>query len=429
MHSFRVFGLIFCLLGGGAPVCARDEAPPAPPCEASAPVPGLPIPMDASRAESLRLARIHVRMALGQHRAQYSVYCTIRSVGHAGKPKPVQIGLPLLYEPALGARRLPISRAASEISVSWDDKQAPSALIEGQHPHAQLPPLADWGRVRYWIAATVTPDAENRVLAYHFTVPLAESGVTAPPTALFRLAYLPAWGGARAESGTMETIFSELYPAQAATNMNGAAESAPGVLAWDFLNRPAADGGSDARIEAGGALSPDGKTWKAPARPAAGVRVHADYRIAANCTGGADPMGSPCSAENLKKAGAGFWKSDGTTVPELLITPDSPKRTLALLIRSGLTPEIQAAADPAARTHPETTFAMHARPSRVRVDVNEGEKVYTVHLRDDWQPQLLTLLDTGSPVKSIRLTLEQAYTGTGGQECYLQSIELVDPAR
>ncbi len=408
-----------------SPAPEASLAPLAPEC--TAPLPGIPIPMDLGRAETLRLTGVRVTVALGQHEAKYAVYCTLHSLGERNKP--VTIGLPLLYAPEKGVRKLPVSHAVTGIMASLNDMKVPFALTEGAHPNADSPALADWSRVRHWITATVKPTADDQVLVYTFTVPLAENGCVSAPQALFRLPYLAAWGGARAQSGTVEVLFSEIYPQDARHNMAGAKTDETGRIVWNFLDHPTTDGVNAMRVEVGGALSPDGQAFESPMRGKKTVRVHTDYKIEANATGALDPLGAPCSAENLRSPSGGFWKSDGSRVPELRLTPARPRRSLALVVRSGLTPGILGTADPVARSHPETAFSLHARPSRVRVDINDGEKVYAVKLRDDWQPQIINLLDTGSPVRSVLLTIEQAYAAGAGNSCYLQSIEWVDPAR
>lgn len=407
------------------PAATPAKAPTPLPPESTAPLPGIPIPMDLQRAETLRLAGVRVTVALGQHEAKYAVYCTLRCLGEPGKP--VTIGLPLLYAPEKGLRKLPVSHAVTGIMASMNDLKVPFALTEGVHPNADSPALADWADVRHWITATVKPTHDNQVLVYTFTVPLAENGCVTPPQALFRLPYLAAWGGARAQSGEVEVFFSEIYPQDARHNLAGAQTGDGGRIVWNFLDNATSDGINAMRIEVGGALSPDGKTFESPMYGKKAVRLHAAYKIEANGTGAHDPMGTPCSPENLKSPVGGFWKSDGGKTPELRFTPDHPSRSLALVMRSGLAPGILGTVDPVARSHPETAFSLHARPSRVRVDINDGEKVYSVKLRDDWQPQLIHLLDTGNPVRSVLLTIEQAYTGGAGNACYLQSVEWVDP--
>ena len=71
---------------------------------------------------------------------------------------------------------------------------------------------------------------------------------------------------------------------------------------------------------------------------------------------------------------------------------------------------------------------MYTRPRSILVDINNGEDTYTVTLSDDWNPQTITLLDKGKPVNSIKLTLQEAYPGTTDSSCYIQSIQLIDPA-
>lgn len=454
MHAASIFGLAACVLaaaGASAPAApAPPAAPPAPapapavvvpppaapnPApvaglplapESTAPVPGIPIPMDLARAETLRLTGIRITAAVGQHEAKYTVYCTLRCLGDTGKP--VTIGLPLLYTPEKGLRKLPVSRAVTDMMVSFNDMKVPFALTEGTHPNAAAPALGDWAAVRHWITATVKPTRDDGVLVYTFTLPLAENGCVTPPQALFRLPYLAAWGGARPTNGTVEVLFSEIYPQDTRHNMQNARVGEGGLIVWDFLNNATTDGKNAMCVEVGGSLSADGKTYESPMRGKKTVRVHTDYSIQANGTGATDPMGAPCSAENLKSVAGGFWKADGTRIPELLLTPARPRRSLALIVRSGLAPGILGTVDPVAQNHPETAFSLHPRPSRVRVDINNGEKVYAVKLRDDWQPQAIYLLDTGQPVRSVLLTLEQAYTGSADGACYLQSIEWVDPA-
>lgn len=448
MPTVPIAGLAFLLLAAGVALAhdadSSSRTVPAPPPqstlpaaapakapapllpESTAPLPGIPIPMDLRRAETLRLSGVRVTVALGQHEAKYAVYCTLRCLGDPGQP--VAIGLPLLYTPEKGLRKLPVSHAVTGIMASMNDMKVPFSLTEGAHPNADSPALADWAGVRYWITATVKPTHDNQVLVYTFSVPLAENGCVTPPQALFRLPYLAAWGGARAQSGEVEVYFSEIYPQDVRHNMAKARADEGGRLVWNFLDNGTSDGLNAMRIEVGGALSPDGKTFDSPMRGKQAVRLHASYKIEANGTGAHDPMGSACSVENLKSPTVGFWKSDGSRIPELRLTPDRPRRSLALVVRSGLAPSILGTVDPVARSHPETAFSLHARPSRVRVDINGGEKVYSVKLRDDWQPQLINLLDTGSPVRSVLLTIEQAYTGGAGSACYLQSIEWVDPA-
>lgn len=454
MHAASIFGLVigtFVLattaVQGALPELATVAPPPSPcpappspaptpeprpaaalplPPESTAPVPGIPIPMDLGRAETLRLTGIRITASIGQHEAKYTVYCTLHCLGETGKP--VTIGLPLLYAPEQGTRKLPVSRAVTDIMVSLNDMKVPFALTEGAHPNADSPALRDWAPVRHWIAATVKPDRDDRVLVYTFTVPLAENGCVTPPQALFRLPYLAAWGGARPQNGTIEVLLSEIYPQDARHNMQNARVAEGGLIVWDFLNNATTDGKNAMRVDVGGSLSADGKTYESPMHGRKTVRVHTDYAIQTNGTGASDPMGAPCSAENLKTPAGGFWKADGERVPELLLTPAHPRRSLALIVRSGLSPNILGTVDPVARSHPETAFSLHPRPSRVRVDINEGEKVYAVKLRDDWQPQAIYLLDSGKPVRSVRLTLEQAYTGSADGACYLQSIEWVDPA-
>lgn len=457
MHAASIFGLAACLFAAGhsgaqnapspapaalkapaasAPIAGGQSAgelqPPArtagvlPAPECTAPVPGIPIPMDLSRAETLRLTGIRITSSVGQHEARYTVYCTLRCLGE--KRQPVTIGLPLLYTPEKGERKLPVSRAVTDIMVSMNDMKVPFALTEGAHPHADSPALGDWATVKHWITATVKPTHDDQVLVYTFTLPLAENGCTAPPLALFRLPYLAAWGGARVQTGTVEVLFSEIYPQDTRHNMQNARITDGGLIIWDFLNNATTDGRNAMRVEVGGSLSPDGKWYESPMHGKKSVRIHTDYTVQTNGTGTTDPMGAPCSAEHLKLPAAGFWKADGTSVPELLLTPARPRRSLALLVRSGLSPAILGTVDPVARNHPETAFSLHPRPSRIRVDINNGEKVYAVKLRDDWQPQAIYLLDTGKPVRSVLLTLEQAYTGSADGACYVQSIEWVDPA-
>ncbi len=425
------------------PATPAAPAPaPAPPQEQTAiqaPSAGLPILFDIRQAETVKLRDVRVQIAFLQHEARYSIACTLEDIRTKGKAHPIDIAVPIWYNPAANERKLPFAQAVTGISVSKNDLKQKFVLAEGKHPQHGTPAFRDFDDTRHWIQASMKTDPGLQVVNFTFTLPYssgsrikepATGAVEIPAPGLsFHLPYLSAWAGEPLRSGSATFIHSEIYPQDVDIKLDNLERAENGTATWDFVKHPLpADRQNTFDIFVGQPciVTGDTCTWKNGAK----YHLSTDYDITASSTLPKDIMGNECSAENLKTPGSGLWAENTPGDGEgeyLLIKPKNPRRTQGILIQTGVTPSVQSTVDPTARTHPATTYSMYTRPRSILVDINNGEDTYTVTLSDDWNPQTITLLDKGKPVNSIKLTLQETYPGTTDSSCYIQSIQLIDP--
>lgn len=428
------------------------EQPPAPAAQPPATAPqqeqiatqppaaGLPVLFDIRQADTVKLRDARIQIAFLQHEARYSITCTLEDIRTKGKAHPIDIAVPIWYNPAASERKLPFAQAVTGISVSKNDLKQKFVLAEGKHPQHGTPAFRDFDDTRHWIQSSMKTEPGLQVVNFNFTLPYssgsriknAENGIIEIPAPglSFHLPYLSAWAGEPLRSGSATFIHSEIYPQDVDIKLDNLERAENGTATWDFVKYPLpADRQNSFDISIGQPciVSGDSCTWKNGAQ----YRLSTDYDITASSTLPKDIMGNECSAENLKTPGRGLWAENTPGDGEgeyLLIKPKNPKRTQGILIRTGVTPSLQGTVDPTAHTHPATTYSMYTRPRSILVDINNGEDTYTVTLSDDWNPQTITLLDKGKPVNSIKLTLQEAYPGTTDSSCYIQSIQLIDPA-
>ena len=423
------------------PAAPVAPAPAAPQEQTSAwaPSAGLPVLFDIRQAENVKLRDVRVQIAFLHHEARYTITCTLEDIRTKGKAHPIDLAVPIWYNPAESERKLPFAQAVTGITVSKNDLKQKFVLAEGKHPQHGTPAFRDYDDTRHWIQASLKTEPGLQVVNFSFTLPYnggsiknASAGtVELPAPGLsFHLPYLAAWAGEPLRSGTATFIHSEIYPQDVDIKIDNLERAENGTATWDFVKNPLpADRQNTFNISVGSpcTVTGDACTWKNGAK----YRLSTDYDITASSTLPKDIMGNACSAENLKTPGAGLWAENAPGDGEgeyLLITPKNPKRTQGILIRTGVTPSVQSTVDPTAQTHPATTYSMYTRPRTLLVDINNGEDSYTVTLSDDWNPQTIILLDKGKPVNSIKLTLQEAYPGTTDSSCYIQSIQLIDPA-
>ena len=106
-----------------------------------APVPGLPVPMDLTQADGIRLNALDVTVSLKQHQA-FLIYTCALDIPRGIRGKTISVGVPFQYEPpdeqANAARQepirsLPFTKAVQDVVTSVDDLKCDFSLVEGRH--------------------------------------------------------------------------------------------------------------------------------------------------------------------------------------------------------------------------------------------------------------------------------------------------------
>ena len=111
--------------------------------------------------------------------------------------------------------------------------------------------------------------------------------------------------------------------------------------------------------------------------------------------------GDDAWCEGVKGSGVGEW---------LELTPAVPKPLNAIEIEPGM-------------TKTEELFKANARPKKVLVELN-GEKRFTVEIRDSKDVYRIPIPDYSKPVKKIRLTFQEVWPGTRFEDLCVSGIRL-----
>lgn len=153
-----------------------------------APAPGLPVPMDLTQADGIRLNALDVTVSLKQHQA-FLIYTCALDIPKGVKGKTISVGVPFQYDPpdeqANAAkpepiRNLPFTRAVQDIVTSVDDLKCDSSLVEGRHLQADAPTMSPVAGITHWLVAQVPNKAGTHVLTFQFSVPYTQDIAITP---------------------------------------------------------------------------------------------------------------------------------------------------------------------------------------------------------------------------------------------------------
>ena len=124
-----------------------------------APVPGLPVPMDLTQADGIRLNALDVTVSLKQHQA-FLIYTCALDIPRGIRGKTISVGVPFQYEPpdeqANAARQepirsLPFTKAVQDVVTSVDDLKCDFSLVEGRHLQADAPSMFPIAGITHWL--------------------------------------------------------------------------------------------------------------------------------------------------------------------------------------------------------------------------------------------------------------------------------------
>ena len=153
-----------------------------------APVPGLPVPMDLTQADGIRLNALDVTVSLKQHQA-FLIYTCALDIPRGIRGKTISVGVPFQYEPpdeqANAARQepirsLPFTKAVQDVVTSVDDLKCDFSLVEGRHLQADAPSMFPIAGITHWLVAQVPNKAGIHVLAFQFSVPYTQDVAITP---------------------------------------------------------------------------------------------------------------------------------------------------------------------------------------------------------------------------------------------------------
>lgn len=402
-----------------------------------APVPGLPVPMDLTLADGIRLNAVDVTAALKQHEALLIYTCAL-DIPKGIKGKTIPVGVPFQYEPpsetenaaaAEPVRNIPFAQAVQDIMTSVDDLKCDHALMEGLHLQADAPTMAPVAKLTRWLVAQVPNKPGVHVLTFQFSVPYTQTAtITAAPAVTMaapRLMLMTApvmtWTGGAPKavinvySSEMLNHVVKLDPAADAKTI---VTTPKGVYTWSLL-------GADGRPYAPSITLTPMPGWQLDGNGSVAIlgetgKLSDQYDITASSTLAKDPYGNPCSPDNLKH-GKGYWAEgvSGDGQGETLeLKLNNPGRLLGIMLETGISPVANPAEDPEARRHPNIAYSMFGRPKTVRVTLND-EYTFDATLRDDWTPQIIIPPYYKQPVKTIRLRIDSIYRGTGTADTYM----------
>lgn len=153
-----------------------------------APVPGLPVPMDLTQADGIRLNALDVTVSLKQHQA-FLIYTCALDIPRGIRGKTISVGVPFQYEPpdeqANAARQepirsLPFTKAVQDVVTSVDDLKCDFSLVEGRHLQADAPSMFPIAGITHWLVAQVPNKAGIHVLTFQFSVPYTQDVAITP---------------------------------------------------------------------------------------------------------------------------------------------------------------------------------------------------------------------------------------------------------
>ncbi len=153
-----------------------------------APVPGLPVPMDLTQADGIRLNALDVTVSLKQHQA-FLIYTCALDIPRGIRGKTISVGVPFQYEPpdeqANAAsqepiRSIPFTKAVQDVVTSVDDLKCDFSLVEGRHLQADAPSMFPIAGITHWLVAQVPNKAGIHVLAFQFSVPYTQDVAITP---------------------------------------------------------------------------------------------------------------------------------------------------------------------------------------------------------------------------------------------------------
>ena len=415
----------------------RQDAPRHVAVQSIAPVPGLPVPMDLTQADGIRLEALDLTVALKQHQA-FLIYTCALDIPKGIKGKTIPVGVPFRYNPpderANAAspepiRNLPFTKAVLDAVASVDDLKCDSSLTEGRHQQADAPTMAPVAGIAHWLVAQVPNKPGTHVLTFQFSVPYTQDISITPGTEVRmgepRLTLLTSpvmtWTGGTPRA-VVNVYSSEMTNQSVKLDPSADAKSIvttpKGVYTWSLL-------GADGRPYAPSVVLTPGPGWTLDKNGHVTIRgekgsLTDQYDITASSTLEKDPYGNPCSPDNLKH-GQGYWAEgvSGDGQGETLeVKLKNPGRLLGIMLESGISPITLPENDTEARRHPNIAYSMFGRPKSVQVTLN-GEYTFDATLRDDWTPQIVIPPYYKAPVHTIRIRIDSIYPGTGTADTYL----------
>lgn len=402
-----------------------------------APVPGLPVPMDLTQADGIRLNAVDVTVALKQHQALLIYTCAL-DIPRDVKGRTISVGVPFQYEPpdeqANAAkpepiRNLPFTKAVQDVVTSVDDLKCDSSLVEGRHLQADAPTMSSVSGITRWLVAQVPNKPGIHVLTFQFSVPYTQDVSITPEPAvrmgeprltLFTSPVMTWTGGT---SRAVVNVYSSEMTNQSvrldpAADPKSVVTTPKGVYTWSLL-------GADGRPYAPSVTLTPGPGWTLDKDGHVTIRgekgaMTDQYDVTASSTLDKDPYGNPCSPDNLKH-GSGYWAEgvSGDGQGETLeVKLKNPGRLLGIMLESGISPVTNPERDTEARRHPNIAYSMYGRPRTIQVTLN-GDYTFDATLRDDWTPQIVVPPYYRQPVRTIKIRIDSIYPGTATSDTYL----------
>lgn len=408
-----------------------------------APVPGLPVPMDLTQADGIRLDALDVTVSLKQHQA-FLIYTCALDIPKGVKGKTISVGVPFQYDPpdeqANAARtepirNLPFTKAVQDVVTSVDDLKCDFSLVEGRHLQADAPTMASVAGITHWLVAQVPNKAGTHVLSFQFAVPYTQDVVITPepkvrmgePRLTLLTSPVMTWTGGTPKA--MVNVYSSEMTNQSvkldpSADAKSIVTTPKGVYTWSLL-------GADGRPYAPSVVLTPGPGWVLDKDGRVTIRgekgtLTDQYDIKASSTLDKDPYGAPCSPDNLKN-GAGYWAEgvSGDGQGETLeINLKNPGRLLGIMLETGISPVTNPERDTEARRHPNIAYSMFGRPKGIQVTLN-GDYTFDATLRDDWTPQIVVPPYYRQPVRTIKIRIDSIYPGTGTADTYLGILKPV----
>lgn len=402
-----------------------------------APVPGLPVPMDLTQADGIRLNALDVTVSLKQHQA-FLMYTCAFDIPEGIKGKTISVGVPFQYNPpdeqANAAapepiRNLPFTKAVWDIVTSVDDLKCEFSLMEKRHPQVDAPTMAPIAGIMHWLTARMPNKPGRRVLTFQFSVPYTQDIVVRPaqeirmgaPRLTLLASPVMTWTGGTPKA-VIKVYSSEMI--NRSVKLDPAADpksiitTPKGVYTWSLL-------GADGRPYAPAVVLTPGPGWVLDKDGHVTIRgekgsLTDQYDIAASSTLEKDPYGNPCSPDHLKHGG-GYWAEgvSGDGHGETLeVKLKHPAHLLGIMLESGISPVTNPERDTEARRYPNIAYSMFSRPKSIQVTLN-GNYTFDATLRDDWTPQIVIPPHYRHPVHTIKIRIDSIYRGTGTADTYL----------
>lgn len=402
-----------------------------------APIPSLPVPMDLTQADNIRLDALDVTVSLKQHQAMLMYTCAL-NIPKGIKGKTISIGVPFRYvtpdEQANAAaqepvRNIPFSQAVQDIEVSTDDLKGDYSLVQGHHLQADAPSMVPIAQMNHWLAAQIPNKAGVHVVTIRFSVPYTQDIVITPESKVqvgdAQLSLLTesvmTWTGG--VSRAVINVYSSEMPNQSvkldpAADPKSITTTPKGVYIWSLL-------GSDSKPYTSAVTLTPGAGWQLGKDGQMVVRgekgyLTDQYDVTASSTLEKDPYGNLCSADNLKK-NAGYWAanpSENGSGAILELKLKRPARLLGLMLETGISPVTNPEKDSEARRYPNIAYSMFGRPQVLQVTLNDNYS-FEATLRDDWTPQIVVPPYYKQAVNSIKLRIKSSYPGTGTPASFL----------